>query len=71
MIPRNAEVSEHRPPLKRIDHSPVWPKRAIVDHGISIPVIVENARIWRLIKQCAEGTNATVEAVDPAGWDAA
>lgn len=65
MIPRNAEVGEHRPIYKRIivgqaDAKPrtgEWPPHVRLD-------LEECERIWAAVKQCAEGTNATVPVPD-------
>lgn len=61
MIPRNASVTSHRTPFPRIDLNPV--RRAVADgaeEGFSYSP-AETARIWGLLRQSAEGCNATVE----------
>lgn len=56
-------VVEHRPPLKRIDTS--RPARPAEPPAIDIDCIgkfVEQERIWRLLRQSAEGCNSVEEA---------
>jgi hypothetical protein len=56
-------VSEHRPPLKRIETS--LKPRAIEPENVSgatvalreLGIRIENERLWRLVRQSAEGCN--------------
>jgi hypothetical protein len=63
-------VVDHRPPLRRIDFNPVRKRpETVADAGFSFsPAEVD--RIWRITRQVAEGTNATITVAngDPVEW---
>jgi hypothetical protein len=57
-------VTEHRPPLKRIDNSrPARPAEAPTIDLNCIAAFQEQERIWKLLRQSAEGCNSVAEEV--------
>ncbi|WGR74327.1 MULTISPECIES: hypothetical protein [unclassified Bradyrhizobium] len=73
MIPRNAEPTSHRPVYQRIGRTEParTAQRDLPEQPLSYSP-TEAERVWRLLRQSAEGCNAASQPeVDTTGWDAA